>query len=257
MYFNFVALLLRTKMYNTCWQFERYGNMKIKELILISITATTLTTLAIVVTQTGKELPSFNKVFASEKSFTFDQGVGNAYWSSNVDDEKTIAPALDRGAISARTNIVTWGNKHGFGVQNDCFYWTDYPVNDNDNDSKTTLAVGVNNLQSFSFSFHLLPLVEKQNSTSYRATVRFFGEDYDVNKCINNPDSKDELYEEGEFSSNTVINDHHYTHTWTKPDQNHVIRYALFEIKIFSTAVSSSGGYCALFLDSITVTWNC
>ena len=69
--------------------------------------------------------------------------------------------------------------------------------------------------------------------------------------------AEDELYDEGVFSSNTVINDHHYTHTWTKPDQNRVIRYALFEIKIFSTAVASGGGYCALFLDSITVTWNC
>ena len=231
--------------------------MKIKGLLLASITTTTLTALTIITTQTGKVLPSFNKVLASEKSFTFNQGVGSTYWSSDIDDEKTIAPTLDRSAISARTNNVTWGNQHGFGVQNDCFYWTDYPVNDNDNDLKTTLAVGVNNLQSFSFSFHLLPGVNKQESTSYRATVRFFGEDYNVNKCINDPKSEDELYEEGEFSSNTVINDYHYTHTWTKPDQNHVIRYALFEIKIFSKAVASGGGYCALFLDSITVTWDC
>lgn len=231
--------------------------MKIKGLLLASITAATLTALTIITTQTGKVLPSFNKVLASGKSFTFDQGVGNAYWSSDIGDEKTIAPTVDRSAISARTNIVTWGTQHGFGVQNDCFYWTDYPVNDNDNDLKTTLAVGVNNLQSFSFSFHLLPGADKQERTSYRATVKFFGEDYNVNKCINDPKSEDELYEEGEFSSNTVINDYHYTHTWTKPDQNHVIRYALFEIKIYSKAVTSGGGYCALFLDSITVTWNC
>ena len=230
--------------------------MKIKGL-LVSITAVTLTALTIIATQTGKVLPSFNKVLASSgKSFTFDQGVGKTYWASDIDDEKTIAPTEDRSAISARTNIVTWDNTHGFGVQNDCFYWTDHPVNEEGHDLKTTLAVGVNNLQSFSFSFHLLPGVDNQESTSYRATVRFFGENYNVNKCIEEPKSGDELYE-GEFSSNTVENDHHYTHTWTKPDQNHVIRYALFEIKIFSKAVASGGGYCALFLDSITVTWNC
>ena len=230
--------------------------MKIKGL-LAAITAATLTASIIITTQTGEVLPSFNQVLASGKSFTFDQGVGKTYWSSDIDDEKTIAPTTDRSAISARTNIVTWGNKHGFGVETDCFYWTDYPVNDKDNDSKTTLAVGVNNLQSFSFSFHLLPGTDKQEKTSYRATVRFFGENYNVKKCIEEPESKDELYEKGEFSSNTVINDHHYTHAWTKPDQNHVIRYALFEIKVFSTRVASGGGYCALFLDSITVTWNC
>lgn len=231
--------------------------MKIKGL-LVSITAAALIGLTIITTQTGKVLPSFNKVSASSgKSFTFDQGVGKTYWSSGINDEKTIAPTDDRSAISARTNIVTWGDKHGFGVENDCFYWTDYPVNDKDHDLKTTLAVGVNNLQSFSFSFHLLPGADKEKQTSYRATVRFFGEDYNVNKCIEDPKSEDKLYEEGVFSSNTVINDHHYTHTWTKPDQNHVIRYALFEIKIFSNAVVSGGGYCALFLDSITVTWNC
>lgn len=230
--------------------------MKIKGL-LASITAATLIGLTIITTQTGKVLSSFNEVLASSgKSFTFDQGVGNTYWSSDIDDEKTIAPTADRSAISARTNIVTWDNHHGFGVENDCFYWNDYPVNDSAHDLKTTLAVGVNNLQSFSFSFHLLPGVDNQESTSYRATVRFFGEDYNVNKCIETPKSEDELYE-GEFSSDTVENDHHYTHTWTKPDQNHVIRYALFEIKIFSKAVVSGGGYCALFLDSITVTWNC
>ena len=234
--------------------------MKIKGL-LVSITAVTLTALTIIATQTGKVLPSFNKVLASSgKSFTFDQGVGKTYWSSDINNEKTIASTEDRSAISARTNAVawgTWGNRYGFGVQTDCFYWADYPVNDNQNDLKTTLAVGVNNLQSFSFSFHLLPGTDNQESTSYRATVRFFGEDYNVNKCIETPNSKDELYEEGVFSSNTVINDEHYTHTWTKPDQNNVIRYALFEIKIFSKAVASGGGYCALFLDSITVTWNC
>jgi len=230
--------------------------MKIKGL-LVSITAVTLTALTIIATQTGKVLPSFNKVLASsEKSFTFDQGVGKTYWSSAIDAEKTIAPTKDRSAISARTNIVTWDNHHGFGAKNDCFYWNDYPVNDDKHDLKTTLAVGVNNLQSFSFSFHLLPGADNQESTSYRATVRFFGENYNVNKCITDPKSEDELYK-GEFSSNTVINDEHYTHTWTKPDQNNVIRYALFEIKIFSKAVASGGGYCALFLDSITVTWNC
>ena len=231
--------------------------MKIKELILASIAATTLTTLAVVTTQAGKELVSFNKALASEKSFTFDQSIGKTYWSSDVGNKKSIAPSADRDAISARANIVTWDNKHGFGVETDCFYWNDYPVNDSQHDLKTTLAVGVNNLQSFSFSFHLLPGVDKQERTSYRATVRFFGEDYDVDKCITNPVQEDELYQQGEFSSDTVINDHHYTHTWTKPDQNHVIRYALFEIKIFSKAVASGGGYCALFLDSITVTWNC
>lgn len=231
--------------------------MRIKGLLIASITATALTALTIITAQTSKALPSFNEVLASGKSFTFDQGVGNTYWSSDIDDEKSIAPTTDRSAISARTHNVTWGNQHGFGVQNDSFYWTDYPVNDNDNDLKTTLAVGVNNLQSFSFSFHLLPGVDKQERTSYRATVRFFGEDYDVNECIENPISEDELYQQAEFSSNTVINDHHYTHTWTKPDQNHVIRYALFEIKVFSKAVASGGGYCALFLDSITVTWDC
>ena len=231
--------------------------MKHKGLLIASITAAALTALTLITAQTSTALPSFNKVLASGKSFTFDQGVGNTYWSSDIDDEKTIAPTTDRSAISASTNNVTWGNQHGFGVQNDCFYWTDYPVNDNDNDLKTTLAVGVNNLQSFSFSFHLLPGVDKQERTSYRATVRFFGEDYDVNKCIEKPISEDELYQQAEFSSNTVINDHHYTHTWTKPEQNHVIRYALFEIKVFSKAVASGGGYCALFLDSITVTWDC
>lgn len=239
--------------------------MKTKGL-LASITAATLTALTIITIQTGKVLPSVNKVLpsvnkvlASEKSFTFDQGVGKTYWSSDINNEKTIAPTEDRSAISARTNNVTWGtwvNQYGFGVQEGCFYWADYPVNDNQNDLKTTLAVGVNNLQSFSFSFHLLPGADKEGRTSYRATVRFFGENYNVNKCIETPKSEDELYG-GEFSSNTVINDQHYTHTWTKPDQNHVIRYALFEIKIFSTAVASGGGYCALFLDSITVTWNC
>ncbi len=157
--------------------------MKIKGL-LVSITAVTLTALTIIATQTGKVLPSFNKVLASsEKSFTFDQGVGKTYWSSNIDDEKTIAPTEDRSAISARTNIVTWDNTHGFGVKNNCFYWNDYPVNDSAHDLKTTLAVGVNNLQSFSFSFHLLPLASKEKQTSYRATVRFFGEDYNVTQA--------------------------------------------------------------------------
>lgn len=136
--------------------------MKIKGLLLASITATTLTALTIITAQTGKVLPSFNQVLASQKSFTFDQGVGKTYWSSGIDDEKTIAPAMDRSAISARTKIATWGTQYGFGAQNDCFYWTDYPVNDDKNDLKTTLAVGVNNLQSFSFSFHLLPGTGKQ-----------------------------------------------------------------------------------------------
>lgn len=252
----FVVLLLH-KSDNIYKHFEGCENMKTKGLLLASITAATLTALTIISTQTGNVLPSFNKVLASGKSFTFDQSVGNTYWSSNIDDVKTIAPTVNRSAISARIKNVTWGNQHGFGVKNDCFFWTDYPVNDDKNDLKTTLAVGVNNLQSFSFSFHLLPNADKQERTSYRATVRFFGENYDVNKCINDPKSEDELYQLGEFSSDTVINDHHYTHTWTKPDQNYVIRYALFEIKIFSKAVASGGGYCALFLDSITVTWNC
>lgn len=232
--------------------------MKIKELVLASIAVTTFAAVTIAITQTGKEPVTFNKAAATEKSFTFNENVGKTYWNSDITDTKYIASTPEHDAIFAKANEVHRQPDYSFGKEKS-FFWNDYSINENGQDTKITLAVGVNNLQSFSFTFHLNVDEGKQSRTSYAATLNFFGEAYDVDKCITNPESKDRLYDEVTYSKNGVVKDEKYTHTWLKSeqiDQSPVIRYVLFELKIFSTA-GTCDSYCALFLENISVTWSC
>ena len=233
--------------------------MNSKKIVYASLIATVLaaTTVAMInATNTGKNQALFDRALATEKSFTFNEDVAKTYWNSDVNEAKTIASTAEHDAISARAQEIHYQPNYGFGVENS-FFWNDYSINEEGQDTKIMLAVGVNNLQSFSYTFHINVDEGKQSRTSFTAKVKFFGEDYDVDKCITAAQDEDVLYEEEYNRPNGgVVKDYKYTETWTKPDQNYVIRYALFELKIFSKA-STCGGYCALFLENIGVTWNC
>ncbi len=215
-----------------------------KIITLLSVASVTAVTL-IGLTAINLREPNISFVsYAEPKSLLFDSALASTYMrGGNVYDKKTIPADEDHSDIK----IMCLGVKSYGGGQ---FCYT----GENQIGKTLTIIVGVNNLQSASFTFKSnYANVIDPNEIGFNAIAKFHGEKFDFTY----PDSSSwsPVIFSHEFESSDVERNVNKTLTWNKTTEVGVARYIQFKFTLVSDTRSSE--YVPLNLVSFTLTWSC
>ena len=217
--------------------------MKNKGIMLTALAGlTSLTMLG--VAAISFETPSVSfKSNAESESFLFDSNIGGSYFNNSGD--VCVVPRTENpnDDINGR---VEGASSYGGGR----FCMT----SNNPIDKRLRIAIGVNNLQSFAFTFHINfsdPCVAED--INYTAVAKFCGLQFDYGK-MNYSWACPVLFSK-EYEQSTVEKNHPYTISWTKTTETQTVRHIMFEITLHSGRGTQL--YCPLFMDYFTLTWAC
>ncbi|MBQ7242791.1 MAG: hypothetical protein IJS52_01090 [Bacilli bacterium] len=176
----------------------------------------------------------------TNKSFTFDSAIGGEYWQLSKWEQSV---ATGQGSpISSRIELPyeTYCDR-GFGGGSLFYYQT------NGGSGSFNFSFGINNLQSFEFSFHTWNSGWNMASAEFHAAIDYQDGDgnpvYQENYDLVNGDSVDK---NSDLHANTPT-----AYSWTRTQEfiGEAIRKVLVNV--------SYAHMSRIFMDYVTVSWSC
>ena len=180
---------------------------------------------------------------AQTEPFIFNSDIGGNYFNNSGDVNVVPRTSSPYDDINGRVE-----GARSFGGGRFCI------TSDNPIDKRLRIAIGVNNLQSFAFTFHINfsdPVVA--DDINYTAVAKFCGITFDYGKM--NYDWACPVLFSRDYEQGSVEKNHPYTIAWTKTNESKTVRHIMFEITLHSGKGTQI--YCPLFMDYFTLTWAC
>lgn len=214
-------------------------NKKIALAALVGLTSLTMLGVATINLDAPSELL---KSIDQNESFTFDSNIGGSYFNNG---QTAVVPRTSDPNDDINGRVEGAGS---FGGGRFCVT-TNNPI-----DTRLRIAIGVNNLQSFAFTFHINfsdPAVA--DDINYTAVAKFCGLKFDFGKM--NYDWACPVLFSRDYEQSSLEKNHQYTISWTKTTEAQIVRHIMFEITLHSWRGTQL--YCPLFMDYFTLTWAC
>ena len=235
--------------------------MNKKTSLWVCLLTTLAITGAIVVSSSNRTIQSLSVAASNNKSFTFDQTVGDTYFKSNYSSEKTISTGISSD-IKAGVSVRKGANKTsdlrfgGEGYFLEKYSWA--------MQCDFNFLIGVNNITSFSLSFRMVDYSYVLDPTriDYNAYLYLYDSNYNVGTALSEIAKDNYNYVTPIYSSDNlgssdeeVEKNKDFTVSWVKPSEASYT--GRFMRLYFSLSGADKDTYAYLRITSITVNWEC
>ena len=190
-------------------------NNVIKSVICTGIAS--MSTIIVLTSIENNNVQPISPLMATSKSFTFNQAIGNSYWSDNRVDEKEInEETSEHSSIQAKAYTVAVEDETFYGdSESNSFLKYQHAINGK-YQREFHLAVGVNNLTSLSFNFHTVFDANyfAKTDIGYSLNIKFYDSDFNFGTFYNNHAVTGTLLDTIENRTNECDTNTQYNISW-------------------------------------------
>lgn len=230
------------------------------KIAMIGVALISLTAITVTIANTNKVTLPIAGSGATTKTLIFNNTLAENYWSGSH-GLKTIPANSEYTSIDICTKPKGKSGHSTLGGDN--FVEIEYAINNPGNKQERyfELIAGVNNLQSFSWTFQVnYNSAISETELGYKIVAEFYDKNFDIYRYYYyNDKGSTTLYDTVELASDTLIRNNKYTINWSKTNELlYTTRVVKFTISIEpKRSTISTDNYCTLFVENVTINWNC